>query len=154
MFPALPEFIIIFGAQYLPFVLVAAVLSLWFRKHRVLVFKSLVAAGLALAAAEVLKYICGTSRPFMNGAVEALISIRANGAFPSSHTAALAALATVLLPKQRELGLILLLGSIVVGACRILVGVHYPVDILGGFVLGVGVGWFVVKMRKFFSRRR
>jgi undecaprenyl-diphosphatase len=59
--------------------------------------------------------------------------------FPSSHSAVTAALATTLiLAYRRRIRLIwsALLIPIIIGWSRIYVGVHYPTDVLGGWVLG------------------
>ena len=95
------DYIIIFGAQFLPFVLVFSLGKLWQEKRRVLAFKSVVAAGLALAAAEIIKHFFYTPRPFAVGDAKALIRMSsAEAAFPSSHTAALTAMAVALFRKK------------------------------------------------------
>ncbi|MEU0148841.1 phosphatase PAP2 family protein [Streptomyces sp. NPDC006288] len=56
--------------------------------------------------------------------------------FPSNHAALAAAAAVALLLVSRRLGLIALTAAVLMGASRVWVGVHYPHDVLIGFVVG------------------
>jgi undecaprenyl-diphosphatase len=71
--------------------------------------------------------------------------------FPSGHTTTAFALAWTigfLAPRYFPLALI---GAIAVGLSRIVVGMHYPTDVLGGLAFGT-IGAFAV--RNFFAHRR
>lgn len=57
-------------------------------------------------------------------------SIRANGSFPSGHTANAFMLATMLSVALPRLTLALFSGASLVGFSRIYLGVHYPLDVL------------------------
>jgi undecaprenyl-diphosphatase len=69
-----------------------------------------------------------------------------NTSFPSGHTAAASALAASLLYVNRRVGFMSVATVALVALGRILVGVHYPTDILGGLVVGIAsfalVRWF------------
>lgn len=57
--------------------------------------------------------------------------------FPSNHaTNAMAAAVIVYCLMSRRWGSALLISAFMVGLSRIYVGVHYPMDVLGGFLLG------------------
>lgn len=56
--------------------------------------------------------------------------------FPSSHATFFAALSTALFFIHRRAGVFAGLLAIVIGAARIFAGVHTPLDIIGGFILG------------------
>lgn len=94
--------------------------------------------GLLLNAA--LKLAIGRARPV----VDAPAVIETTLSFPSGHAQATASLATVLVLLASRAGprtaLAAGLGgfSIAVGLSRIAAGVHYPVDVLAGWLLGVG----------------
>ena len=60
-----------------------------------------------------------------------------DGSFPSGHAATSFAAATVLtlyLPRWAPLWILL---AVAIGFSRVYVGVHYPLDVVGGAVLGV-----------------
>ena len=56
---------------------------------------------------------------------------------PSDHAAVTSALAsTLLLAGMRGSGLAGLLGAFAIGTSRVIAGVHYPSDVLGGVLVG------------------
>ena len=64
--------------------------------------------------------------------------------FPSGHTslnfAAFMALAAVLIKDKKKWAWLLLIIPIIVGITRIIRGVHYPSDVLGGMIIGIFAG--------------
>lgn len=66
------------------------------------------------------------------------------GSFPSNHALNNAAAAMVLswfYPHRRILWWSI---AVIVALSRIYVGVHYPSDVLGGFVMGILAGWAMI----------
>jgi undecaprenyl-diphosphatase len=90
---------------------------------------------------QLLKPLVHRVRPcFSVEGVQALISQPRSPSFPSSHAANSFGAATVLFAARRRWWA---LGFLVAGAVslsRVYVGVHYPSDLVGGAVLGVGCG--------------
>jgi undecaprenyl-diphosphatase len=63
------------------------------------------------------------------------------GSFPSSHAVNIAAVALLLGLRYRK-ALVPGIGmALLVGYSRIYLGIHYPLDVLAGWVLGAGLGW-------------
>lgn len=61
--------------------------------------------------------------------------------FPSSHTYIVFAIATsIFLYGHKKLGTLLFLFALLVGIGRIVVGLHYPSDVVAGALLGVASG--------------
>ncbi|MFE6847635.1 phosphatase PAP2 family protein [Streptomyces sp. NPDC057686] len=56
--------------------------------------------------------------------------------FPSNHTALAAAAAVALLFVSRRLGAVALVAAVLMAASRVWVGVHYPHDVMAGFLVG------------------
>lgn len=63
--------------------------------------------------------------------------------FPSGHATFYMALATSLFFYHRRLALVYFFGALVIGLARIAVGIHWPFDILSGWLLGGGIGALV-----------
>jgi undecaprenyl-diphosphatase len=61
--------------------------------------------------------------------------------FPSGHSARLAALAVSISFFDLTTGLVLTIVALGVSVARIMVGVHYPGDILVGLAIGALVAW-------------
>lgn len=70
---------------------------------------------------------------------------RSNASFPSSHAANAAALAVVLSRRWRRLAPALWILAALVAGSRLYLNRHFPSDVLGGAVIGVGVGWFALR---------
>ena len=106
---------------------------------------AVVLAALALAFVMtdvVIKPLVGRARPFERSAATRVIDRRPlTSSFPSGHAAAATAGAITLsrLWPAARFGLWAL--ATLVALSRIYVGVHYPLDVLGGAVLGTASAW-------------
>src|SRR4051794_33136679 len=89
------------------------------------------AALIGLAANAVLGNLWFHERPFAAHPKQTVLLVHhaADNSFPSDHATVAFAVAFAVLAFHRRLGLALLAGACVVGLARILVGVHYPVDV-------------------------
>jgi undecaprenyl-diphosphatase len=74
-------------------------------------------------------------RPFVNHHVTQLIPHAANQSFPSDHSTASMAMALGLLvfTRFKKTAWLLIFVATLIGFSRIVAGVHYPLDVLGGF---------------------
>lgn len=94
-----------------------------------------------------LKPLIARIRPYdlyyeLNGEhIKLLIDAESSFSFPSGHTLASFEAATALLLNKRKLGIIALVLAILIAFSRMYLFVHYPTDILGGAVLGIGIGF-------------
>jgi undecaprenyl-diphosphatase len=77
--------------------------------------------------------------------------------FVSSHAANVAGVGTLVyfLLRRQVKGIfwILLIWVVLVGYSRIYIGVHYPADVLGGYLLGILCGWVVFYVLRIFLKR-
>ena len=64
--------------------------------------------------------------------------------FPSRHLACAFVIATVFLPFFWGAGICLMLFGLVLGYVRFALGVHYPSDLIGGALLGLACGLFLL----------
>lgn len=127
--------ITILGTEY---VLVPVLLVLWYvRRYRTALF-AVISAGAAYVITRIMKLIIASDRPYVVLADVHQRATELTYAFPSGHTAFAAALATLLVI---ELGgrwrWAACLWIILVAISRIYLGVHSPLDVVGGAALGV-----------------
>jgi membrane-associated phospholipid phosphatase len=114
-----------------------AMLNLRDRFHVTQAFLVIVGALVAWVLADTIKYIFDTPRPAeVLEAVTPIISKDLYGAFPSGHTALATALAVGMLYYRPSWGFVMVIGAVLVGVSRVVLGVHWPFDIAGGLVLG------------------
>ena len=125
---------------------VTAIVAMVFRRFRLAAV--LLASGcLAYALAKVAKPIVDAGRPLAvlpNPDVIVRGAVALGLGYPSGHSAVSAALALAALPylNGRYRWLILLI-PLVVGFARIYVGAHLPLDVVGGWAIGVGSAFIV-----------
>ncbi|GAF04390.1 phosphatase PAP2 family protein [Saccharicrinis fermentans] len=90
-----------------------------------------------------------THHPDLKGIVKTVFGYRGGSfGFVSSHAANTMGLAVFssLVFKNRYYSIFILSWSFVVGYSRIYLGVHFPGDILGGYILGASLGYVVYKL--------
>lgn len=109
-------------------------------KKKEMVLHAIFACILSWAVSELIKYFFPTLRPFMINNLDPLtLTVPTDGAFPSSHTAVSFALSISIIKHHKKIGILYLLMSLLVGIARILANVHYPIDIIGGAVIGTAI---------------
>ncbi len=108
---------------------------------------SIVAAGVALAAGAVISAVVDRTRPFVAhpGQVHLFSHHAADAGFPSDHATAAFAIAGVLVGLLGRRALPVLLAAVLLAVARVLLGLHYPGDVLAGAALGLLVAIVVVR---------
>jgi undecaprenyl-diphosphatase len=109
-------------------------------KEIVLIFLS---GTLAWLVSYILKFLFHMSRPYdLFPKVIPLFS-ETGYSFPSGHATFFMALAFALFFNHKKVGYIFIVFAFLIGICRIIAGVHFPIDILGGFILGYAIAFFL-----------
>ncbi len=132
----------VFFADYLVYFLLVGAALIYFlvKKKEKLRYLLVIGSSVILSRlviTELIRLIWHRSRPFVDYQVNQVIEHSASGSFPSGHIAFLFALAMAVYFFNKKWGLVFFILSLVVGLARIFVGIHYPLDILGGIVIGI-----------------
>ncbi len=90
-------------------------------------------------------------RPFATEEVKLLFYRPSVSSFPSVPVATLFCYVTALWPANRTVGRGLLVLAVLFGLARVIAGVHYPFDIIGGALLGVLCTVFVQRYIQFLN---
>jgi undecaprenyl-diphosphatase len=131
---------------------IAAVLAVVWRRYGVLVL-TVIAVAVADWSSYGIKAIFDVERPSMRYAEpKPLVHAPIDASFPSGHAATSFAAATVLSFAFPRWAPAFFLLALAIGFSRVYVGVHYPLDIVGGAILGVSVAialrWLVTARRR------
>lgn len=138
-------------ANGLIFLIPALLAAMWFwggEQRRSAALKALVVIIASLAVNLLIGLVWYHARPLALGLGHTYFSHAPDASFPSDHATVFAAAGFALLKGETRLsGRILLAMGAVVGWARIFLGVHFPLDILGAFIVsylvcyGVAPGW-------------
>ena len=111
---------------------------------KIIAVQSLVAHGIAALLANGLKHLIGRPRPkFVHVGDWHMTLSWASGldSFPSGHSTATFAVATVLAKRFPLFGPLCIAVALFVALSRVLRGSHFPTDVLGGAVIGILSGF-------------
>jgi undecaprenyl-diphosphatase len=144
---------------FLPVVMIIALIAIWFSgrnmadrtRNQLGVMCSLASMGIANLLVFIFNAILPDRlRPFeaFPDKVHLIFYPPTDPSFPSNAAAASFALAAGIWAYNRKLGYILSIPAIIIAFGRIYMGVHYPLDIVGGFAIAIlATGIVVVAMK-------
>lgn len=150
------DFFGIFFASYFPYIvaLAAMIIILWDRNWKTR-FEHAAFAALTLLLSRglfvtVIRFFYVRPRPFVAfpEIVKLITQSAAEASFPSGHAAVFFALAAVFYYIHRKWFRYFLAAAIIIGIARVFVGVHYPLDIVAGALIGWGSAWAVSRIMK------
>lgn len=145
------DFLGIFFAEYFGYFLIIAAIVLifslddWKRKMHYSAFIILTVILSRGIFTELIRFFYHRPRPFSVLEVTPLIEQVNKGALPSGHAAVYFALALPFFLINRKWGWYMVLAASVMGAARIFVGVHWPLDIIAGAVVAAA-SFYLVKI--------
>ncbi|MDP2704112.1 MAG: phosphatase PAP2 family protein [bacterium] len=140
---SLADGFIVFFASWLPILIVFGILffvfrfsSSWRKRFFLLILLALSAVIARGILTEVIRFLYYRPRPFELLGVSSLFG-KESSAFPSGHAALLFALSFIVFFFHRRWGAVFLGLSLLVGVARVIAGVHFPSDILGGIIVAL-----------------
>lgn len=128
------------------FWIVLTIVLLCFKQtRRAGIFSACALLGSLIVNNILLKNIFGRVRPYeVVTGLQCIVAPAVDASFPSGHTGASFASAVSMydqLPKKYVMLLMIL--AALIAFSRLYVGIHYPTDVLGGLVTGIGIGLIV-----------
>jgi membrane-associated phospholipid phosphatase len=137
-------------------VFVVATVALWLLarpggspKWKLAAVSGLASAGVALIANRIIASIWHRDRPFQAHRVAHVWGARKTDAsFPSDHASATFAIAFAVFFYDRVAGSLFLAGAVLVAGGRVVVGEHYPGDVLAGLCVGLGAAILCARLAR------
>ena len=140
-----------YGREYFWIPVVAVMLMLGSRRTKLLAIELAVLFIVGIALGEALKVATFRPRPFESiDTIITRVPTDLDSSYPSGHAliVTIGAAFSVLTFKKKIVSLLFVLEAAIVCYSRVYVGMHYPLDVVGGILLGigvVGVGLFVIE---------
>ncbi|WP_374528459.1 phosphatase PAP2 family protein [Acinetobacter sp.] len=129
----------IFIANDLLYCMIAVFAWFWLRGNYEIkkqILKAFIFTSIALLISQCISHIFYHPRPFVMEIGRTLIEHAPNGSFPSDHMLIFSSIAfSYFFSTQRKLGILMLMMAWLVAWSRIYVGVHFPLDMLGAFMI-------------------
>ena len=145
-FTPMDEVMKLIASDYLvPVTLALILFALWFagtdvgtrERYQIGIVVAVFAVALANSSIEVLNNFYFRDRPFLNHEAELLFYRPTDSSFPANSAAAAFAIAGSVGIFQRRLAIVIASLAALYAFSRVYVGVHYPLDVVGGAVFGL-----------------
>lgn len=158
---SLLDSVIVFCASYLAYFVVAALIILVFfsRYSRLEKWTILVVAGTAsviarFGATELIRAFYHRPRPFTVLPETHQLLTNGEWSFPSGHATFFFALSTAVYLYNKKWGVWFFGATILITVSRVIAGVHYPSDIVGGALIGISIAILAVYFVRKITRRQ
>ena len=107
------------------------------------ILKAFIFTSIAILISQCISHVYYHPRPFVMEIGRTLIYHAPTGSFPSDHMLIFSSIAfSYLFSAQRKLGVFLLVMAWLVAWSRVYLGVHFPLDMLGAFLLAFALNFF------------
>lgn len=137
------NYLIIFSAQYL-YLLVILIATIYFfflprNRQKDLIILTVTGLPFIYLASRAAAYFYFDPRPFVAGHFMPLIPHTPDNGFPSDHALLTSAIAAIIFFYNKKVSRILWLLAVIVGASRVLAGVHNWIDVIGAIILSAAI---------------
>lgn len=154
---SLLDAIMIFSSKVLPYLMASLICVVFMHgvlRHDAADRKNAVLTVLLVAVNLTVNFLIGrfvyVPRPFVSHQVNLLFPHVPDSSFPSDHATVTMSTAAGLMRASRVLGWVCVFFSLLVGFSRIYVGHHYPLDVLGSYLIVIVIN---ILFHRFFEDR-
>lgn len=133
------DYLMVYSTKYLLIVTVILMFILAKNggvKERKAFILSLLAIPVSIALIKIIHLVYFEPRPFMTFPILPLVT-EATASFPSRHVTIMSIFAFASTYYKHQWNVLIVILMAIVGVSRIYVGVHYPIDIIGGILTGL-----------------
>lgn len=148
--------LMIFGADYLLYITILLVFILGIRggvKDKKALLLILLTWPIAVLMIKIIHLFSIEPRPFIQYNFSPLINQYSDASFPSRHATIMAIPAFAYIYYKSKWALLFILLMLWVGTARVFVGVHYPIDIVGGILIAIASLLVAVQIKNFLKIR-
>ena len=118
------------------------------------ILKAFIFTSIAILISQCISHVYYHPRPFVMEVGRTLIYHAPNGSFPSDHMLIFSSIAfSYLFSTQRKLGIFLLVMAWLVAWSRVYLGVHFPLDMLGAFLMAFALNFFGLKLWNLYKEK-
>lgn len=133
------------------FILAAIIIPLIYRRDYVYAVLTAGTGAAAFIFVYIVKNIFIIPRPYIAFHLTPLV-LDGGYSFPSSHVTVIMALTILVWKVNRKWGIVFLIFTILTAFSRMIIGVHYPIDVFAGACFGVVIGSTSIWLNKFIKR--
>ncbi len=149
----LDNYVIVFAFITFFFLVYRSLENLSFNNFFVLIkegFLIFVSVLIAWGVSYLIKITTHMPRPFLRypNEVHALFPYGGFNSFPSGHATLFMALAVMVYLYQKHLGCFFIFLAVLISLARVVSGVHFPIDIFAGWIIGGGISFVIYRLLK------
>ena len=148
----------IYFAKYLGYLLIFCLFLFIFKnfkKYKEMVLEALISAVFTrVVVVSLIRWILPNPRPFVENQVNLLLEHLPTSTFPSAHASFYFAIATIVYFYNKKAGIFFFIASFLIGISRVFCGIHWPLDVLAGIVVGILSALLIKKVSKSFKKQR
>lgn len=124
-------------------IIFAILIPIFIRRDFIYSILTFVTIGSTWVAVYIMKNIFIVERPFIALGLTPLF-LETGFSFPSSHVAVMATITVMVWKLNTKLGIFFSIFAVLMGVSRMIIGVHYPIDVVVGACTGVILGLFML----------